>query len=90
MFLAVRRYWRGPTWINAAWLVWLGLVRLGYREQAEELARRLAVTVAANGLREYYDPYTGAGMGATSFAWSTLVIELTEPDPRAADSYLEP
>ena len=20
----VRRYWRGPTWINSAWLIWLG------------------------------------------------------------------
>ena len=88
VYLAVRRYWRGPTWINAAWLVWLGLVRLGYREHAEELARRLAATVQASGLREYYDPYTGAGMGATSFAWSTLLMELVEPDARAASSYL--
>src|SRR5207248_10930573 len=30
----IRRYWRGPTWINAAWLVWLGMVRLGYDEEA--------------------------------------------------------
>jgi hypothetical protein len=88
--LAVKRYWRGPTWINAAWLVWLGLVRLGYDDQAAELARRLTELVDANGLREYYNPYTGAGMGTMSFAWSTLVIEITQPDPRAASSYLEP
>ena len=24
-WLWIRRYWRGPTWVNAAWLVWLGL-----------------------------------------------------------------
>lgn len=30
-FLFLRRYWRGPTWINAAWLLWLGLRRLGSR-----------------------------------------------------------
>ena len=29
----VRRYWRGPTWINSAWLLWLGLRRLGYDER---------------------------------------------------------
>jgi len=84
----LRRYWRGPTWINSAWLLWLGLVRLGYREQAEELTRRIARTVLASGLREYYHPYTGRGMGASSFAWSTLVMELTEADPLAALSYL--
>jgi hypothetical protein len=90
-FLWIRRYWRGPTWINAAWLVWLGLVRLGYREQAEEMARRLAVTIKASGLREYYEPYTGRGMGAVDFAWSTLVLELLEVDPAvSAASYLTP
>src|SRR5947209_12382977 len=54
----VRRYWRGPSWINASWLVWLGLLRLGYAEQAAELARRVGDLVAKSGLREYYDPYT--------------------------------
>jgi hypothetical protein len=88
-FLWIRRYWRGPTWINAAWLVWLGLVRLGYQEQADELARKLATAVKANRLREYYDPYTGRGMGAVEFAWSTLILELLEVDPAtAATSYL--
>jgi hypothetical protein len=86
----IRRYWRGPTWVNAAWLVWLGLVRLGYREQAEELARRVATAALASGLHEYYDPYTGRGMGVDSFAWSALVIELAQPDPAAGRSYLEP
>jgi len=86
----IRRYWRGPTWINAAWLVWLGMVRLGYDEEAGELARRLADLVGASGLREYYDPHTGAGMGTMSFAWSTLALETADPDPRASSGYLEP
>ena len=86
--LGLRRYWRGPTWINSAWLLWLGLIRLGYLEQAAELASRLAAAVQKQGLREYYEPYTGRGMGAADFAWSTLVLELLELDPRAADSYL--
>ena len=90
VFGGVRRYWRGPTWINAAWLVWLGLVRLGYEEEAHELAQRLANLVGRSGLREYYDPFTGKGMGTVSFAWSTLAIEIAAPDPRAGSSYLEP
>jgi hypothetical protein len=86
--LGLKRYWRGPTWINAAWLVWLGLVRLGYREQADLLASRLGAAVRSSGLREYYDPHTGRGMGAVDFAWSTLIMEMLEPDPRAPSSYL--
>ncbi len=88
-FLFLRRYWRGPTWINAAWLLWLGLVRLGYQEQAAQMGRRLADAVSLAGLREYYDPFTGAGMGATHFSWSALVMELADPDPAAAASHLE-
>jgi glycogen debranching enzyme len=75
-FLFLRRYWRGPTWINAAWLLWLGLVRLGYTDAAEEMVRKLLRTVLDSGLREYYDPYTGRGMGAEHFSWSALIMEM--------------
>jgi hypothetical protein len=81
-----RRYWRGPTWINTAWLCWLGLMRLGYDEQADLLAARVATAVARVGLREYYDPHTGAGMGTRDFAWSSLVLEMLEVDHGAARS----
>ena len=75
----VRRYWRGPTWINAAWLLWLGLNRLGYRQEAERMASGLIGAVEREGLREYYDPQTGRGMGAREFAWSALIAEFADP-----------
>ena len=68
--------------------MWLGLVRLGYSEQADVLRSRVASAVAQEGLREYYDPYSARGMGAIDFAWSTLVLDMLEPDPGAASSYL--
>jgi hypothetical protein len=83
-----RRYWRGPMWINAAWLVWLGLLRLGYQEPAGVLAARTVAAVRRSGLREYYDPYDSGGMGQDHFAWSTLIMEMIDPDPLAATSYL--
>jgi hypothetical protein len=83
-----RRYWRGPTWVNAAWLLWIGLTRLGYRAEAEEMARRLGGAVLREGLREYYDPRDGAGLGATDFAWTSLIVEMADPAPSAAASYL--
>ncbi len=80
-FLGLRRYWRGPTWINSAWLLWAGLLRLGYEEKARELVDRIAPVVEREGLREYYDPYSGRGMGARDFAWSALVVDMVLGEP---------
>jgi hypothetical protein len=77
----IRRYWRGPTWVNSAWLVWIGLRRLGYEAEAERLAAGVIGAVAREGLREYYDPRDGRGLGARDFAWSALVAELADPPP---------
>ncbi len=77
----IRRYWRGPTWINSTWMVWLGMRRLGYAAEAQRLADGVIATVAREGLREYYDPRTGKGLGAKDFAWSALVAELADPRP---------
>lgn len=83
-----RLYWRGPTWINTAWLAWLGLVRLGYTAEAAQLVEGLAGAVTREGLREYYDPRDGTGLGAVDFAWSSLIAEMVDPDPAALRSYL--
>jgi hypothetical protein len=77
----IRRYWRGPTWINSAWLVWIGLRRLGYGPEAERLAAGVIGAVAREGLREYYDPRNGKGKGARDFAWSSLIAELADSPP---------
>ena len=77
----IRRYWRGPTWINAAWLLWLGLRRLGYEAEADRLAGGVIGAVAREGLREYYDPRNGKGMGARDFTWSALIAEMADPPP---------
>jgi hypothetical protein len=77
----IRRYWRGPTWVNSAWLVWLGLRRLGYEAEAQQLADGVIGAAAREGLREYYDPRDGKGQGAKDFAWSALVAELADPQP---------
>jgi hypothetical protein len=82
------RHWRGPSWVNSAWLVSLGLRRLGYDEQAADLAKRLSVTVEHEGFREYYESRAGYGMGARDFGWSTLAWEIAEPDPRSLSSFL--
>ena len=83
-FDGLRRYWRGPTWVNSAWLLWRGLVRLGYDEQAATIVRAITETLAREGLREFYDPHDGRGMGAKDFAWSALALELEDPGNASA------
>ncbi len=86
--MMVRRYWRGPTWINSAWMIWLGLIRLGYEEPAATMAAALCEAYAREGSREFYEPYTGEGLGASEFGWSTLIAELASPDPEAGRSHM--
>ena len=50
------------------------------------MAERLSGLVLREGLREYYDPFTGEGLGAREFAWTSLILELAEPldgEPRS-------
>ena len=69
-------------------MLWIGLVRLGYHDEALQMARRLGETVLRQGLREYYNPLTGDGLGATDFAWTSLMLEMADPSPAAPSSYL--
>lgn len=75
----VRRHWRGPSWVNSAWFVSLGLRRLGLGDEADRMGEALRRVVLREGLREYYDSRSGSGMGARDFAWSGLALELAEP-----------
>jgi hypothetical protein len=72
------RHWRGPSWVNSAWLVARGLRRLGYGALVDEQVARLTAVVEREGFREYYEARTGRGMGAHDFGWSTLLWDLAE------------
>ncbi|MFA6449737.1 MAG: trehalase family glycosidase [bacterium] len=73
-------YWRGTVWINTNWFMIEGLARYGYNDIAQDVKERTLKMVDAGGIREYYNPLTGEGLGAKSFAWSTLVIDLMHRD----------
>jgi len=68
--------WKGPTWINTNWFIVQGLLKHGYKEIACEVIRRTLELVSRSGFREFYNPWTGEGYGATDFGWSTLVVDL--------------
>ena len=52
------------------------------RRRRDRLAAGLIGAVEREGLREYYDPRDGTGLGAKDFAWSALIAELADPDRR--------
>jgi glycogen debranching enzyme len=68
--------WRGPTWVNVNWYLYWGLRQHGFDDVAHELARRTVAMQAVGGIREFYDPRTAAGQGATDFGWSCLVLDM--------------
>jgi glycogen debranching enzyme len=70
------RCWRGPSWVNTAWLLVPALRDLGHGEAADAIVRGLAAAALRHGLREYYDPRDGAGMAARGFGWSALLLDM--------------
>jgi hypothetical protein len=73
------RCWRGPSWVNTAWLLVPPLRDLGYGDAADRIVSSLEGAVERDGFREYYNPLTGAGLAARDFGWSTLLVDLLAP-----------
>jgi neutral trehalase len=67
-------YWRGPIWINTNWMIWQSLLKYGYREAAEDIRSGIFDLVKNHGFREYYNPYTGDGLGGKNFSWTASLV----------------
>lgn len=72
------RCWRGPSWINTAWMLEPALRRWGGDAHADRLLLGLIEAVEREGFREYYNPLTGKGLAARNFGWSTLLVDMLE------------
>jgi hypothetical protein len=70
------RCWRGPAWVNTAWMLVPALRELGYEAEAARVTGSLERAARAHGLREYYDPRSGRGLASRDFGWSTLLLDL--------------
>jgi Glycosyl hydrolase family 63 C-terminal domain len=78
------RCWRGPSWINTAWLLVPALRRHGYAHEADRIVDSCVELVERHGFREYYNPLTGEGLAARRFGWSTLLVDLLPAVPAGA------
>jgi glycogen debranching enzyme len=73
------RYWKGPTWVNANWIIIEGLLAHGETDFAASLRDRSLELVDAAGCYEYFSPITGQGHGAHDFSWTAaLTIDLLQ------------
>ena len=80
-------WWRGPTWMPAAWLMLETLEKYGYAAQWAEAARRLYRVMQKDGtLHELFDSATGEGLGCDEQGWTAAIfIRLTQQE----DAFLE-
>lgn len=72
------RYWRGPTWIIINELIWDGLEFYGFKELANQI-RTDSIKLTRNNFYEYYNPFTGEGLGSPRQSWTAAaIIKMTE------------
>jgi mannosylglycerate hydrolase len=68
-----RNYWRGPVWANITWLSALGLDMHGEHGAAQTLRGQMMLAIDGSGMREYFVPESGRGLGARDFAWTAAL-----------------
>ena len=74
-------YWRGPVWPMINWVVYTGLLRYGFAEEATEIRRALFELARREGFWEHYNALTGRGEGTEQLSWTAaLVLDLLEEE----------
>jgi len=67
-------YWRGPSWPQLNYLLWIGLKRVGRFAEAAQIAHSSYSGAVQSGWAEYFDADTGRAYGAVPQSWTTLAI----------------
>lgn len=76
--------WQGPVWINANYLVFRGLLRYGFTEEAREIAEKTVLLLGKDferfgALHEYYEPENGEPILNKGFQnWNFLVLNMID------------
>lgn len=68
-----KRYWRGPVWAMANYMIVQGLTECGELGLAERIRLDTLRLIKKSGFFEYFDPITGDGHGGTDFTWTAAI-----------------
>lgn len=71
-----RSLWRGPMWPSATWLIMEGLLKHGFRREAEEILDKWVNMYLRHGIYEYYNPISGQGLGQRCLGMSTVIVDM--------------
>jgi hypothetical protein len=67
-------YWRGSSWPQLSYLLWVGARRVGDDDAAATLAAACVEGALRSGLAEHWDPDRGTGLGAIPQSWAGLAL----------------
>jgi hypothetical protein len=70
-------YWRGPTWPQLSYLLWVAATRAQRADVATAIAASTVAGAVRSGLAEYWHPDTGRGLGAVPQSWTGLALLMT-------------
>jgi hypothetical protein len=69
-------YWRGPAWPILNYLFWHAMRRWRLHDAADEIAAQSARAAVTSHWAEYWNPDTGAGLGAIPQTWTAIVAAM--------------
>jgi glycogen debranching enzyme len=67
-------YWRGPIWAPPPLIIVDGLLDLGEKELATEIAVKFCGMCKKSGMAENFDALTGEGLRDLSYTWTAAVF----------------
>jgi hypothetical protein len=65
-------YWRGPAWPQLNYMAWLAARRWGRDDVMSAIATSSRRAALRSGFAEYWNPGSGAGLGAIPQGWAAL------------------
>jgi hypothetical protein len=71
-------YWRGPSWPQLDYLMWVALRRVGAYRAARTLGDATVSGAVRSGMAEYWDPDDAAPGGAVPQSWTSLIACLAD------------